>query len=104
MGYGAGRIDPRFDKDASLTNQWQSLGRDSLGQLKAGPPQPYRAAGWYLKVTRLHEPAGANLVEYHVAFDEPHTWFDGANLLRSKLPLVAQDAIRRFRRKAAEAR
>lgn len=100
----AGRIDPRFDADPALPNRWQPLTRDGLGRLQAGAAQPYRAAGWYLKATRLHEPSGAILMEYHVVFDEPHGWFDGANLLRSKLPLLAQDAIRRFRRKAAEMR
>lgn len=98
----AGRIDPRFDSDSKLPNCWQSLSRDSLGRLQAGPAHAYRAAIWYVKATRLHEPAGAMLVEHHIAFDEPQAWFDGANLLRSKLPLLAQDAIRRFRRKAAE--
>lgn len=100
----AGRIDPRFDADSTLPNRWQSLTRDSLSRLQAGPARPYRAAVWYVKATRLHEPAGAMLVEHHIAFDEPQAWFDGANLLRSKLPLLVQDAIRRFRRKAAEAR
>jgi hypothetical protein len=98
----AGRLDPRFHEDRLLPNRWQPLSRDSLGRLKAGQSQPYQTAGWYLKATRLHEPAGSVLMEYHLAFDEPHDWFDGANLLRSKLPLVTQDAVRRFRRKAAE--
>lgn len=100
----AGRIDPRFDSDGTLANRWQSLSRDSLGRLQAGPPHAYHSAIWYVKATRLHEPAGAMLVEHHIAFDEPQAWFDGANLLRSKLPLLVQDAIRRFRRKAADAR
>ncbi len=31
-----------------------------------------------------------------------HGWFHGANLLRSKLPIVAQDVVRKLRRKMAE--
>jgi hypothetical protein len=36
-------------------------------------------------------------------FDEPNGWFGGANLLRSKLPLVIQDEVRNFRRRLAAA-
>jgi hypothetical protein len=96
----AGAIDPRFESDEKFPNRWKPLKRDDLGRLTNGPAQPYRAAAWYMKATRLHEPAGALLVEYHMVFDEPHGWFEGANLLRSKLPLLTQDAVRRFRRKA----
>jgi hypothetical protein len=98
----AGRIDPRFETDRQWPNRWQSLKRDDLSRLQTGPAQPYRSAAWYLKVTKLQQPAGANLVEYHILFDEPYAWFEGANLLRSKLPLVVQDAVRRFRRKAVQ--
>ena len=63
-----------------------------------GPPQPYGGAGMYLKITKLHEPAGALFVEQHIVFAEPTGWFDGANLLRSKLPLVVQSNVRDMRR------
>jgi hypothetical protein len=33
-----------------------------------------------------------------VAFDEPTGWFNGANLLRSKLSVLVQDSVRKFRR------
>ena len=49
-------------------------------------------------MTELIEPQGALFVEYHLVFDEPKAWFGGANLLRSKLPLMVQDNIRKFRR------
>ena len=65
-------------------------------------PQPYAGLGSYVKATRLAEPAGAVFIEYHVVFAEPQGWFHGANLLRSKLPIVAQDMVRKFRRKMAE--
>jgi hypothetical protein len=55
-----------------------------------------------VKITRLAEPAGSLFVEYHVAFAEPQGWFQGANLLRSKLPIAAQDSVRKFRRTLAE--
>ena len=50
----------------------------------------------YVKITKLHAPAGAVLVEQHIVYAEPTGWFDGANLLRSKLPLVMQVNVRRM--------
>ena len=41
-------------------------------------------------------------MEYHVAFVEPQGWFHGTNLLRSKLPIVAQEMVRKFRRNLSE--
>jgi hypothetical protein len=40
-------------------------------------------------------------VEYHLVFDELPEWFNGANLLRSKLPIVCQDGVRKFRRRVS---
>jgi hypothetical protein len=95
--------DPRFDKDRQHPNQWQSIAFDQLGKLTLGPPHPYHAAGFYLKVTQLAEPKGALFIEHHHAFEEPPGWFKGTGLLRSKIPLLAQDAIRKLRRKLREA-
>ncbi|HXT58546.1 MAG TPA: hypothetical protein VN699_07920 [Pirellulales bacterium] len=95
----AAKIDPRFDADEQHPNQWRPMKRDELGKIEAGKPHPYEDAGFYAKVTRLKQPAGALFVEYHQAFQEPRAWFGGANLLRSKLPILAQDAVRDFRRK-----
>jgi hypothetical protein len=99
----AGIVDPRFTGDAEFPDQWRPMSRDDSGQLQIGPPVPYTSAGFYLKVTRLIDPAGAALIEYHMVFDEPTGWFGGANLLRSKLPLVVQDEVRNFRRRLAAA-
>jgi hypothetical protein len=93
------RVDPRFDDDSQFPNRSVPLARDEAGAQKPGQPHPYHAAGGYLKATWLHEPVGAVLVEYHLAFDEPAGWFSGANLLRSKLPIVSQDGVRKFRRR-----
>ena len=94
----AAMLDPRFAEDQEFPNRWWPLTRDDAGHQQQGQPHPYRTAGWYCKATQLQEPAGAIFVEYHVLFDEPFGWFDGANLLRSKLPLVVQDGVRKFRR------
>jgi hypothetical protein len=91
--------DPRFEKDAEHPNCWRSISTDDAGHRQIGPPQPYSGMGSYVKATRLAQPAGALFMEYHVAFAEPPGWFHGANLLRSKLPIVAQDMVRKFRRR-----
>ena len=94
--------DPRFERDAEYPNSWQSLSVDDAGKRQVGPAQPYVGMGSYVKSTRLAEPAGAMFVEYHVAFVEPKEWFHGTNLLRSKLPIVAQQMVRTFRRSLGE--
>jgi hypothetical protein len=101
----AGRISPRFDKDAEYPNRWRSVTVDlnNPGHVSYGPAEPYRACGFYAKITRLGKPAGAIFVEYHLVYEEPHGWFGGVNLLHSKLPLIVQNEVRAFRRKLAKA-
>lgn len=94
--------DPRFLRDAQYPNSWQSLTVDDAGHRQLGPPEPYVGLGSYVKGTQLSDPAGAIFIEYHVAFVEPQGWFHGTNLLRSKLPIVAQEMVRKFRRSMAE--
>ena len=91
-------LDPRFAKDAEFPNQWRAITLQEDGKEALGPPQPYSGAGMYLKLTRLHEPAGAIFVEFHQVFVEPKKWFDAPNLLKSKLPIVIQSEVRSFRR------
>ena len=90
-------IDPRFRNDAEFPNVWHPL-KKTGNKITLGKPQPYPGAGLYLKLTRLAEPTGAVFVEEHVVFTEPVGWFDGANLLRSKLPPVVQASVRSIRR------
>ncbi len=94
--------DPHFNADAELPNSWQAITVNDAGRRQIGERQTYASLGSYVKATRLAEPAGALLVEYHVAFGEPYGWFHGTNLLRSKLPIVAQDMVRKLRRSLAE--
>jgi hypothetical protein len=94
--------DPRFERDPDYPNSWRSLTVDDAGQRQTGPPEPYAGLGSYVKATRLADPAGAMFIEYHVAFIEPQGWFHGTNLLRSKLPIVAQEMVRKFRRNRGE--
>jgi hypothetical protein len=92
-------LDSRFEHDEKYPDTWRSLSRDEAGKLKAGPPRPYQGVGAYIKATRLKEPAGAIFVESHIVFNEPADWFGGSNFLRSKLPIVTQDAVRNLRRR-----
>jgi hypothetical protein len=94
-------VDPRFQDDAEFPNQWQSITKDGVGR-RLGPVHPWAGGSFYMKITKLAEPAGALFVEQHLIFAEPAGWFDGANLLRSKLPLVVQDRVRTTRRQWAK--
>lgn len=91
-------LSPAFARDKEAPNQWIPLQRDDSGKLQPGEPQAYDGLGSYIKATQLKEPAGALLIEYHVVFQEPAGWFNGSNLLRSKIPIVAQNIVRQVRR------
>src|SRR5205823_3593968 len=98
----AGRLDPRFNKDADFPNQWRPMTLKDDGKEALGPAQPYEGAAMYIKLTRLHEPPGAVFVEFHQVFLEPKKWFDAPNMLKSKLPLVIQSEVRGFRKDFAK--
>ncbi|OWK39373.1 hypothetical protein [Fimbriiglobus ruber] len=97
----AAEIDPRFRGAADFPNQWQPLTKEG-GAVAAGAANPWGGAGFYLKITKLAEPVGALFIEQHVVFAEPTGWFNGANLLRSKLPPVVQNNVRKMRREWAK--
>lgn len=92
-------LDPKFIDDPEYPNQWRSIKQDPAGgKDKLGDPNPYSGYGAYVKITRLQEPPDALFIEFHLVFDEPQGWFNGANLLGSKVPTIASDSIRDFRR------
>jgi hypothetical protein len=95
-------LDPRFHDDPRFANRWRAIIPDSAGKPRLGEPLPYEGAVSYLRVTRLNEPAGAMLWEYHSAFVEPHEWFKGASVLRAKLPVLIQSEVRTLRRQLAQ--
>jgi hypothetical protein len=97
----AARIDKRFDADPDYPNQWRPIERDAAANISLGQPKPYSGAGAYIKITQLAEPTDAILVEGHIVFEEPYGWFEGGNILRSKLPVMIQQRIRIFRSKYA---
>lgn len=95
-------VDRRFDADREFPNAYHRLERSDLGEISKGAAQPYSGAGSYLKATKLSQPPGAILVEYHMTYSEPRDWFNGANLLQSKLPILLQSRIRELRRELKE--
>ena len=87
-------LDPTFDiADSSRpTNEWLHLPSDESDS------HPYQGAGGYMHVTRLNDGGEACLIEARMVIHEPPEWFSGSNLLRSKLPLMIQESVRKFRR------
>jgi len=98
----ASTLSSAFARDREAPNQWIPLQRDDAGKLQPGDPQAFDGLGSYIKATQLKEPAGALLIEYHVVFQEPAGWFNGSNLLRSKIPIVAQNIVRQVRRELSQ--
>lgn len=94
------QIDRRFDKDSKFPNEWRPV----VNGVVQNSPQLYDACGGYAKVTKLVQPAGAMLLEYHLVYDIPQGWFQGKNfLLLDKLPSVTPDDVRSFRRDVRKA-
>ncbi len=91
-------VDPRFDPIPEFANQWQRFQRDEAGDRKPLSNGPYGGAGGYVQLLQLPQPPNAILVEGHFAFREPQGWFDGANLLGSKMPTMIQMSARRMRK------
>jgi hypothetical protein len=100
----AAGLDPRFNKDTEFPNRWRPITLIENGTEKLGDAQPYEGAGMYMRMTKLHDPAGAVFVEFHQVFVEPKGWFDAPNMLRSKLPIVIQTEVRAFRRDLMKAK
>lgn len=95
-------LDPRFVDDAKYPNRWRPLQRETSGKTRLGEAHPYAGFGGYCQVVALEEPKGGLFFECHMAINEPHGWFNGENLLRSKLPILINDNVRTLRRKLAK--
>lgn len=76
-------------------NRWQAIDdRDLQG--------PYSGFQGWLTATSLRG-QDAVLIEARFAMEEPADWFAGDNYLRSKLPIVLQEAARDLRRRLKKA-
>jgi hypothetical protein len=93
------RLDPKFEGDKNFPNQWSAITLNAAGVKVVSPPEVYRGAGGYMKVTRV---AGGSkpqvFIEYHLVFDEPFGWFQGKPVLTSKLPTKIDADVKSFRR------
>ena len=101
----AARTDPAFNGAGAESPTAGSPSRAVRRMTRpGGPSKPYAGGISYTKISRLAFQPGALLVEMHAAFVEPHEWFQGAPILRSKFSIVAQDQIRGLRRELARRR
>ncbi|MEM6331557.1 MAG: hypothetical protein AAF790_15100, partial [Planctomycetota bacterium] len=89
--------------DAADPTIWQAIPRRAKRDADLGPPTPYRGLAAYLQVTQLRFQPGALLVECHAVLEEPYGWFNGRNLLASKLATASNENVRSLRRKLAKA-
>ena len=99
----AAKTDHAFDADGRYPNRWMPVARKGATEEK-GPSRTYAGGASYVKISKLAAEPGALLVEAHLVFFEPHDWFQGAPILRSKISVVAQDQIRRLRREIEQKR
>ncbi|MBB3205623.1 hypothetical protein FHS27_001427 [Rhodopirellula rubra] len=95
-------LDSRFGSPTpdpeSISNQWRAIERNSVGEKELGPPHPYAGMGGYVAITPVPGQEQASIIQLRFVLHEPHDWFDGRNLLRSKLPILIQDRVRNLRR------
>jgi len=96
------QLEHRFKDDPLLPSRWYPLNENDTGEAKLGDASAYSIAAAYAQATPLSFADEAILIEIHLIFAEPYGWFEGRNLLRSKLPPLVQDAVRTFRRKLAQ--
>jgi len=99
-------FDHRFGNATGLQTCFRRWGSNPLGERVLGDPQPYAGAGGVIvarDVTELVEATDRPLllVESRMVFAEPKDWFGGGNLLRAKIPLLAQEGVRNLRRRLA---
>jgi len=96
------RMSPSLFDDPDFPARWHSISKADDGTFQLGKANPYTDLAALIKVTKLAGAEDGLFVEVHVVYAEPFGWFEGRNLLRSKLPPVLQDSVRKFRRKLAQ--
>lgn len=95
-------LDDRFADDKEYPNRWRAIKEQRGERVGLGPPRPYSGFGGYVKAT----PVKGDLIflELHFAFAEPYDWFDGRNMLATKLPLALGSNVKTTRLKMAAAK
>ncbi len=103
----AWEFDPRFGNEPRWRATWTRIEENELGGRIEGEPQPYKGCGGVVTVRKLAAEGGSGdvlVVESRMVICEPEAWFQGSNLLRSKIPLTSQEGVRVLRRKLAAGR
>lgn len=80
-------LDERFAKDKEFPCFWR----------RGNVMGDYSGLGGYVFIMELPEPKGMLYVEMHCVLHEPREWFQGVQVLRSKLPIVIRDNVFEFR-------
>lgn len=95
-------LAPTLVEDPAFPARWHSISRADDGSFQLSSGNPYGDLSAMIKATKLADVDDAVFIEVHVVYAEPQGWFEGRNLLRSKLPPLLQDVVRKFRRKLAQ--
>lgn len=93
------RLEPSVAEALNLPCIWQPIERVKNQPTLGDKKESYQAAAGYARATALKNVKDRILVEIHVVFVEPYAWYQGRNLLGSKLPPVINNAVSDFRRK-----
>lgn len=100
-------MDSRFGSESpaagdsledSIANHWRAIERSATGVKSLGMASPYAGLGGYVAITPVPGIPDASMIQMRFVLHEPREWFDGRNLLRSKLPILVQDRVRSLRR------
>src|SRR5262245_13588749 len=92
-------LDDRFADDKEHPNRWRAIKEQRGERVGFGPPRPYSGFGGYVKATPVKD--DLLFFELHFAFAEPYDWFEGRNMLASKLPLALGSNVKTTRLKLA---
>jgi hypothetical protein len=99
-------FDPRLREHPRWRSTWTRMTENQLGERVESEPQPYLGCGGVVAVRKIGSLDGLDLlaVESRMVLGEPEAWFQGSNLLRSKIPLTVQEGVRTLRRRLAATR
>jgi hypothetical protein len=99
-------FDPRLREHPLWRATWTRMTENQLGERVEGEPQPYLGCGGVIAARKIGSRDGLDLlaIESRMVLGEPEAWFQGSNLLRSKIPLTVQEGVRTLRRRLAATR
>lgn len=99
----AALFDRRFADKGKLAPTWERFERQEDGSMKSAETGKLPGLGAYVKITPIKGADKLLFIEAHGALLEPYSWFQGANLLGSKLPTALRNQVQDIRRRAIRA-